>query len=202
MLIKINLKNFYHPFGRKIMKNRYKIHHKMLKEKGCENKKIIVLTGIAGCGKSTLGKILAEKLSYRFIDPDMLIEEEWKMSLDEVIEKLGVEEFSSLEERVFLKNLENESVIAPGGSIVYRERAMEIAMKCATIFWLKISRERWLERIQWKKPKGFLFISSKDLLGEFEAREKLYARYCHYTVNGEKGKEEILDEILKILRGG
>ena len=90
-----------------------------------DQKKNIVLIGMPGSGKSTVGVILAKVLGYTFVDSDLLIQKEEKRLLKDIIAKEGQEGFLKIENRVN-KSIDTEnSVIATGGSVVYCQEAME-----------------------------------------------------------------------------
>ena len=90
----------------------------------------IVLLGMPGSGKSTVGVLLAKKLGMRFIDTDLLIQEQEGRLLSEIIKEEGLERFIEIENQVNLAVQAENSVIAPGGSAVYGREAMEHFSAC------------------------------------------------------------------------
>ena len=87
--------------------------------------KNIVLIGMPGAGKSTVGVVLAKKLGYAFLDSDLVIQSREGKLLHEIIEAHGVEQFWSIEEEANLSINAVRTVIATGGSVIYGGRAME-----------------------------------------------------------------------------
>ena len=85
----------------------------------------IILIGMPGAGKSTVGVVLAKKLGYTFIDSDIVIQDEKGMLLHELITKFGIDGFNEIENEVNSKINVKNSVIATGGSAVYGKEAME-----------------------------------------------------------------------------
>ena len=103
-----------------------------------DQKENIVLIGMPGSGKSTVGVILAKVLGYTFVDSDLLIQKEEKKLLKDIIAKEGQEGFLKIENRVN-KSIDTEkSVIATGGSVVYCQEAMEHLKKIGTVLYLKL----------------------------------------------------------------
>jgi shikimate kinase len=102
----------------------------------------ITLIGMSGVGKSRIGKLLAEKLHYNFIDIDRVIEEANGKKLQELIDSLGDEKFLELEEKAILcmKNT-IYTIISPGGSAIYSEKAMKRLKSISTIVFLNASLE-------------------------------------------------------------
>ena len=98
----------------------------------------IILIGMPGAGKSTIGRLLAERLGYAFTDSDNLICEREGRSLSRIIEEDGLENFLRIEEEVNAGIQAEKSVIATGGSVIYGARAMEHLGKSGKIVYLKM----------------------------------------------------------------
>ena len=90
-----------------------------------KRKENIILIGMPGAGKSTIGVILAKVLGYHFVDADIVIQEQEKRLLHEIIEQEGVDGFLAIENRVNSQIEEEKAVISTGGSVVYGKEAME-----------------------------------------------------------------------------
>jgi len=106
------------------------------------NDKNIILIGMPGSGKSTVGVVLAKALGYRFIDSDLLIQETLGDRLSEIIEKEGIPEFHRLENIINLRINPENTVIATGGSAIYGEEAMNHFRQIGTVIYLKLSMKR------------------------------------------------------------
>ena len=107
----------------------------------------IVLIGMPGVGKSTVGVILAKVLGYGFIDADLAIQEKEGKLLHEIIEEAGAEGFIEVEERVNSRIEAEHAIIATGGSVVYGTRAMEHLREIGVIVYLKLPYEELSRRL-------------------------------------------------------
>ena len=101
----------------------------------------ITLIGMPASGKSTIGVLLAKRLGYKFIDCDILIQEQEKRLLKEIIAEEGLDGFLAIEEQVNRDIQVKKAVIAPGGSVIYGPSAMEHLKEIGTVVCLKISYE-------------------------------------------------------------
>ena len=104
-----------------------------------QGKKNIVLIGMPGAGKSTVGVVLAKRLGYRFMDSDLVIQEQTKKLLHELITEHGVDGFLKIEEDINAGLDCEQAVIATGGSVIYGEKAMEHLRKIGCVVYLKLS---------------------------------------------------------------
>ena len=102
-------------------------------------KKSITLIGMAGAGKSTIGKRLAKILNLKFIDGDKIIEEEINESIQNFIDQKGREEFTKIEESVLLSIKFDETLLATGGSANFCDSAMQFARKESEVIFLDVS---------------------------------------------------------------
>ena len=99
----------------------------------------IILIGMPGVGKSTLGVVLAKVLGCQFLDSDLLIQKQEKRKLHEIIAREGYEGFQKIENQVNASIETENTVIATGGSVVYCEEAMEHLKSSGTVIYLKLS---------------------------------------------------------------
>ena len=95
----------------------------------------VTLIGMPGSGKSTIGVILAKELGYQFVDADLLIQEQEKRLLKEIISEEGIEGFIAIENQVNASIEADRTVIATGGSVVYGKEAMEHLGEIATVIY-------------------------------------------------------------------
>ena len=157
----------------------------------------LTLIGMPSAGKSTVGRLLAERMNYAFLDCDALIIAR-EGPLSELIEKRGVEEFLRIEERICSQIEVNRTVIAPGGSVCYSERAMEHFLRLGKVVYLKIGLEEVKRRIGDFKARGVAMrgkINSLDVL--YAERVPLLERWAQLTVSCDgKTAEEIAEEIM------
>ena len=160
----------------------------------------IVLIGMPGVGKSTIGVILAKVLGYEFVDTDLVIQKAEDRLLKEIIEEQGAEGFIALENRV-LSSLEvSGAVIATGGSVVYGEDAMRHLSKTGTVVYLKQEMGELRSRLSNMKNRGVVFREGQSFEDLYEERCRLYERYAELTVD-EAGRdiEQTLEELIRQL---
>ncbi len=142
----------------------------------------IVLIGMPGAGKSTVGVVLAKRLGLRFVDSDLVIQDTYGKLLHELIEEHGVEGFWKIENDVNASLDRDKSVIATGGSAVYGAEAMEHLRKIGTVVYLKLPYEEVAERLGDLNARGVTIQPGQDLLDLYQERTPLYEKYAHVTV--------------------
>lgn len=149
------------------------------------SKKNIILIGMPGVGKSTVGVILAKVLGYQFIDADLVIQEREKRLLHEIISEEGLDGFLKAEEsaNVHIAKNEEKSIVATGGSVVYCERAMQELKKTGRIVYLELEYDELKKRLGNLKGRGVVLKDGQDLKGLYEERIPLYEKYADLTVN-------------------
>ncbi len=144
--------------------------------------KNIVLTGMPGCGKSTVGIVLAKILGFKFIDSDLLIQESENRLLSEIIEQDGIEGFKKIENRINASINVNGAVIATGGSVIYCEEAMEHLKKIGTVVYIKLPYDDISRRLGNLEQRGVSIRENQSLLDLYNERSPLYERYADITV--------------------
>ena len=154
-----------------------------------EQKTNIVLIGMPGVGKSTIGVILAKVLGYSFLDADLLIQEQEGKLLREIIEEKGTDGFIEVENRVNASIRADRAIIATGGSVVYGKEAMEHLKEIGRVVYLKVSYAILEKRLADIKGRGVVLKKGQTLETLFEERSKLYEQYADIEVS-----EEGLDE--------
>lgn len=161
--------------------------------------KNIVLIGMPAVGKSTVGVVVAKRLGYEFVDTDLLIQKQEKRLLKEIIAQEGNDEFLAIENQVNRDLDVENAVIAPGGSVVYCEEAMEHYKKTGTVVYLKVSYETIDRRIQNAKSRGVVLKEGQTLKDLYEERVCLFEKYADYTIC-EDGLtiEETIGNVLKL----
>lgn len=160
--------------------------------------KNIVLIGMPGAGKSTVGVVLAKKLGYAFLDSDLVIQSREGKLLHEIIEAHGVEQFWSIEEEANLSINAVRTVIATGGSVIYGGRAMEHLGQGGVIVYLKLSCEEIARRLGDLNERGVTLRKGQNLQMLYEERIPLYEKYADITVTCEKLTiREIVEEIAR-----
>ena len=154
----------------------------------------IVLVGMPGCGKSTVGVVLAKNLAMDFIDSDLLIQREMGMRLSAIIERYGDEGFRQIEGRVNSGIRAENSVIATGGSVVYSEEAMAHLKSIGTVVYLKLSYEQIEDRLGDLHARGVTIRPGQTLRGLYEERCPMYERWADIVVpcEGRRLREVVL----------
>ncbi len=164
------------------------------------NMRNIVLIGMPGAGKSTIGVILAKSLLFDFCDTDLSIQKETGESLCDTISKIGINEFIKLEEKVICQQAFSNSVVATGGSAVYGEKAMAKLKENGVIVYLKVSPDELQSRIKNIHTRGIAMKEGTTIKELYEERVPLYEKYADITIecNG-KTAEECVDLIIEKL---
>jgi shikimate kinase len=158
----------------------------------------IILIGMPGVGKSTIGVILAKELGYQFIDADLLIQGQEKRLLKEIIDQEGQEGFLDIEGRVNAGICAERSVIATGGSVVYRKAAMEHLREIGTVVYLKLSYDRLEKRLGNLHDRGVVLKEGQTLWDLYNERVPLYEKYAHVIVDEQDlDPEGTLQTLLK-----
>lgn len=143
----------------------------------------IILIGMPGAGKSTVGVVLAKRLGYAFVDSDLILQERYGKLLHELIEERGVEGFWEIENAVNASLSLQKSIVATGGSAVYGREAMEHLREMGTVVYLKLSYEEIAERLGDLCARGVTLRPGQTLRELYEERVPLYEKYAHMTVD-------------------
>ena len=156
----------------------------------------IILIGMPGCGKSTVGRLLAEQTGRGFVDADTAITEAAGMSIPEIFAASGEEVFRQIETQV-LSRLGKQSglIIATGGGCVTREENYPLLHQNGTCFWLTRDTD--------KLPTEGRPLSHRDTLAKmYQVRKPMYARFADHTVDNNGSPEGCAGQILKLLALG
>ena len=143
----------------------------------------IILIGMAGAGKSTLGVLLAKALGMDFVDTDILIQQSTKKLLQEIIETEGVERFMEIEEEVLSTLSLQNTVIATGGSAVYSDKAMKALKENGKAVYLRVGYDDLIRRIRNITTRGIVFRNATDFRSVYEERLPLYEKYADITID-------------------
>lgn len=161
----------------------------------------IILIGMPGAGKSTIGVILAKVLGFHFIDSDLLIQEREQCLLKDIIDRDGLEGLIAVEEQVNCGIDTKNSIIATGGSVIYGPKAMEHLRKIGTVVYIQLSYETIEDRLGNIKQRGVVFREGQTLKSLYEERCPLYEKYAHLIVNGEGLEmEELMEKIAEEIK--
>ena len=161
----------------------------------------IVLIGMPGAGKSTLGVLLAKELSRSFLDTDIYIQAREGLALQSILEKRGLTRFLEIEESHVLSLRLSGHVIATGGSVVYSRKAMAHLKNGGITVLLELSLPLLVERIHDMDSRGIAMAPGQDLGKLYQERAPLYNRYADIRISCDhKGHEAVLREILCLLK--
>jgi shikimate kinase len=163
----------------------------------------ISLIGMSGVGKSTIGKKLSKKLGYNFIDIDLLIERENNMKLQSLLDSSGKENFLRVEEEAILGlGMLDRTVISPGGSVVYSDKAMKFLKMRSKVIFLDAPLESIRKRVPNFSERGVIGLKEKGLKALFEERHELYRKYADLTISLPKkfDKDSIVTQIIEKIK--
>jgi shikimate kinase len=160
----------------------------------------LILIGMPGAGKSTIGVILAKVLGRGFVDTDLLIQEDTGRLLQEIIDTDGPGAFLELEERAIVSRDFQNAVIATGGSVVFSGRAMNRLKKDGIAIYLEIPYDTMIARLGTIVARGIVLFPGQDLPGMYARRIPLYERYADITVDCSGGDfEQCVRDVLDAL---
>ena len=143
----------------------------------------IILIGMPGCGKSTVGVVLAKALGMDFIDSDLLIQHREGKRLAQIIEEAGDDGFRAIENEVNAAIDAQGCVIATGGSVIYGREAMAHLRAIGKVVYLQLSYEQIEERLGDLHARGVTIKPGWTLRDLYNERVPLYERYAHLTVH-------------------
>ena len=138
----------------------------------------IILIGMPGCGKSTVGRAVAERLGWAYVDTDHLIESTYGARLQDVTDALDKERFLDVEARVIQSLRMQRAVLATGGSVVYRPEAMRYLTSLGPVVFLDVPLPLILERISRKPDRGLAIAPGQTVEDLFREREALYRQWA------------------------
>lgn len=159
----------------------------------------ITLIGMAGAGKTSIGKVLSSRLRKRFVDSDQEIERELSMSLQDVLLEKGKEKFLEIEKQTILNLKFEEIILSTGGSVIFSEDSMNHICRNSLVFYLKVRFEKILERAINLDNRGFIKESDRTIEQSFHDREPLYEKYADYIIENDDIIEVCIQKIEEIL---
>ena len=158
--------------------------------------KNIVLVGMPGAGKSTVGVLLAKAMRMPFIDTDLLIQQKENCYLQEIIDSRGLDEFMKIEERVVLGLDVQNHIIATGGSVIYSEAAIKHLKAAGVLVFLNTKMYQLERRLKNAHTRGIAMKNGQTLSTLFNERLPLYRKYMDIEIDcSKKHIETIVAEI-------
>lgn len=161
----------------------------------------IVLIGMPGSGKSTIGVLLAKRTSHDFIDTDLLIQSAEQRSLQDILDRDGYLQLRDIEARVLQALHVENHVISTGGSAVYSDTAMQHLKKTGICVYLHVSVDTLRQRITDYETRGIAKRPDQSFDDLFAERTRLYCQYADITIQGDGlNQEQVCAAVLDALR--
>lgn len=161
----------------------------------------VVLIGMPGCGKSTVGVLLAKAMQLDFTDSDLLLQRRIGMSLQEYLNRNGLSSFLHEEEETLCSLSEKECVIATGGSAVYSEAGMTHLKKNAVTVYLSLPLDAVEKRLTNIQTRGVAMGKRQTIASLYEQRTPLYRRYADIVLETDgQSVEETVQAVLERIR--
>ena len=162
----------------------------------------ITLIGMPGCGKSTVGVVLAKAANMDFIDSDLVIQKEMGMKLSAIIDQYGDDGFREIENRINAALTVENTVVATGGSVIYGEEAMRHLKEIGTVVYLKLSCEGITNRLGDLHARGVTIKEGWTLQDLYNERCPMYEKWADITVDCEHMQlREVVEHIRHHLEG-
>jgi len=176
----------------------------------------IILIGMPGSGKTTLGKKLAKTLDWAFIDTDNLLVSWFGLELEQLLNNLGIEGFLQAEKKIVQELILHRSVIATGGSVIYSKAAMRKLQDIGKIIYLHADYQIVEKRVSNNPQRGLVTPGGQTLWDVYRERVPHYREYaeleistentnpqeCIYSIMEGLNEKEEFPEIERILDGG
>ena len=159
----------------------------------------ISLIGMAGCGKSTLGKALSKELNVDFLDTDSLIEEKHQLTLEQIKTKYGYQFLRSEEEEVIMNITSTNKIISTGGSAVYSDKSMLHLSKFSKIIYLDTPFDIIKNRIDNGEDRGLAVVPGTSIEDAYKERIVLYEKWGELKLDGSLSIDELVSHTINII---
>lgn len=161
--------------------------------------KNVVMVGMPGSGKSTIGVILAKSLGFDFVDTDLVICKREGKKLQEIIDTEGLEKFLEIEQQAGEEISPVNSVVATGGSMILSDEAMKNLKKDGIVVYVEVPLEILKKRITNMKTRGIAFKKGETLEDIFRVRTPLYEKYADITITADENTvpEDCVNQIVE-----
>ena len=161
--------------------------------------KNVSFIGMAGCGKSTIGKALSQNLGIDLVDTDLLIEDKYKASLEEIKKNHGYKFVRHAEEETILSLDNHIKIISTGGSAVYSDKSMLHLSSFSKIIFINTPLEVIKQRIGQGQQRGLAAPEGSTIDEIYQEREPLYKKWADTTLDGEELVENLVSIIIKFV---
>ncbi len=163
----------------------------------------IILIGMPGAGKSTLGVLLAKVLGMDFVDTDIVIQQHEGRLLQDIIDIYGIEKFIEIEERIISDLRLKNCVVATGGSVIFSAKAVQALKQEGKIFYLHVPYEEIKNRLKNVKTRGIVIKTGSSLEDVYKERVPLYIKYADKTVDcSNKDIEDCVSTLRSLILDG
>ena len=164
--------------------------------------KNIVLIGMPGSGKSTIGVVAAKALGYGFLDSDLLIQAQEGDILENLIEKHGIDGFLAIENQVNRDIDAKRTVIATGGSVCYCDEAMRALKENGVVIYIKQNYQSIRRRVGSLHKRGVVIRKGTTLRELYDERTPLYEKYADVVadVTGCKSLKDSIDTVISCIK--
>lgn len=157
----------------------------------------LILIGMPGAGKSTIGIVLAKALAKDFVDTDVLIQLQQSKTLQDIVDNQGYLKLREIEEQVLLNTHYPNHVIATGGSAIYSERAIHHLRQFGQIIFLDVPLAELTERVQDINTRGLACKPDQSFADLYYERRTLYLQYANIIIDcSGKNQAQIIDDII------
>ena len=155
-------------------------------------KKSISFVGMAGCGKTTIGRLFAKKHRVGFIDTDHLIEKKLNKSLQDIKDEKGYMYLREIEQEIVLEIDASIQIISTGGSVIYSEQAITHLKQISSVVFIDTPYELIKKRIGDASDRGFSVPDGFSVKNAFDERMPMYQKNQDFTVDGAKSEDYII----------
>ena len=163
----------------------------------------LVLIGMPGSGKSTLGVLVAKALGLDFVDTDLLLQRQEGLKLAEILDRDGAPGFLRLEDRLLATLKVDRTVVATGGSAIYHAAGMANLQALGPVVWIDVPFRELRRRLGDLAARGVVLAPGQSLKGLFEERKPLYSRWSQVRLpSGREPLEATVDRLVRVLARG
>ena len=161
-------------------------------------KNSISLIGMAGAGKSSVGKELAVALNFSLIDSDHLIENQYEQTLQNILDHQGHLKLRAIEESVLTSIKFDQTILSTGGSAIYSPKAMRYLQEHSMVIYLEVPLAQILERVPSFLNRGFAKEPKQTIEEAFLERQDLYKKYSHHAIKNTNDLQSCVSEIITL----
>lgn len=155
---------------------------------------------MAGAGKSSIGEELARSLNLEFVDSDLVIEQKYGKSLQDILSQNGHERFKEIEEESLLSINFKGIVLATGGSAVFSKKAMQFIKENSIVIYLDATYQDITERVSNFSERGLIKRPDQTVEEAYKERKELYKQFADHTIKNDETINSCVNEILELIK--